>query len=200
VLFGECCFAGRLEATKLMGEDYRLDYNGYARFEFSSNYGCRTVVVSGEKWTDGFNEWDAHDWWHDRLHRVVARAMIYRPMDEGMAYLYGGSWGYTWNDVLRMIEDYAAAHPDADWLALYKNGATLVASPFPIYVGYAINALIVQRLEKEKGFAAALPLVACGPKQAGDANYFAALKQVVGVDETGFNVYVAGLLKGATAD
>ena len=115
-----------------------------------------------------------------------------------MAYLYGGSWRvYSWDDVLRLFRDYAAAHPDADWLALYKNGTPMVSTPWPLYIGYVINALIVQRIEKEKGFAAALPLVTCGAKQAGDANYFTALKQVTGVDEAGFNGYVAGLLKGA---
>ena len=70
-----------------------------------------------------------------------------------------------------------------------------MTTPWPVFIPYAIDALIVRRLEQEKGFAAALPLVACGPKQAGDANFFVALKQVVGVDEAGFNVYVAGLLK-----
>jgi hypothetical protein len=190
------CCDDWVEATKLVGEDYRLDYNGNARMEFSSGYGHRTVVVSGEKWKDGFNEWDPHDWWHDRLHRVVSTAMIYRPMDEGMAYLYGGSWRvFGWSDILKMIEDYAAGHPDADWLTLYKKGTPLVTTPWPVFIPYAIDALIVRRLEREKGFAAALPLVACGPKQAGDANFFVALKQVVGVDEAGFNVYVAGLLK-----
>ena len=192
------CCDDWLEATRLMGEDYRLDYNGVARMEFSSDDGNRTIVVSGEKWKDGFNEWDPHDWWHGRLHRVVPPATIYRPVDEGMAYLYGGSWRvYAWSDVLRMIRDYAAAHPDADWLALYKNGTPLVSAPWPLYIGYVINALIVQRLEKEKGFAAALPLVTCGPKQAGDANYFAALAAVTGVTEAGFNGYVAELMRGA---
>ena len=192
------CCDDWLEATRLMGEDYRLDYNGVARMEFSSDDGNRTIVVSGEKWKDGFNEWDPHDWWHGRLHREVPPATIYRPVDEGMAYLYGGSWRvYSWDDVLRLFRDYAAAHPDADWLALYKNGTPMVSTPWPLYIGYVINALIVQRIEKEKGFAAALPLVTCGAKQAGDANYFTALKQVTGVDEAGFNGYVAGLLKGA---
>jgi hypothetical protein len=192
------CCDDWLEATRLMGEDYRSDYNGAARMEFSSDFGNRTIVVSGEKWKDGFNEWDPHDWWHGRLHRVVSPASIYRPVDEGMAYLYGGSWRvYTWSDVLRMFRDYAAAHPDADWLSLYKNGTPLVSTPWPLFISYAINALIVQRIEKDLGFAAALPLLTCGPKQAGDANYFAALKQVTGVDEAGFTIYVAGLLKGA---
>ena len=113
-----------------------------------------------------------------------------------MAYLYGGSWRvYGWGDVLRLFREYAAAHPDADWLALYKDGTAYMKGQKPLYVAYVINALIVQRLEKDKGFAAALPLVACGPRQKGDGNYFTALKRVCGVDEAGFNGYVAGLLK-----
>ena len=73
----------------------------------------------------------------------------------------------------------------------------MVSAPWPLYIGYVIDALIVQRIEKEKGFAAALPLVTCGPKQAGDANYFAALAAVTGVTEAGFNGYVAELMRGA---
>src|SRR6185312_7866439 len=92
-------------------------------YELSEDYGNRTVIVSGEKSVDGFNTWDPHDWWHARLHRVVPVSTIYRPVDEGMAYLYGGSWKtYTWKDVLGRFKDYAAAHPDADWLTLYKKG------------------------------------------------------------------------------
>jgi hypothetical protein len=180
------------EATQLMGEDYRSDYNGEGGGEFAEDYENRTIIVSGEKRDSGFNSWDTHDWWHSRLHRVVSRATIYRPVDEGMAYLYGGSWRvYPWPEILRRFRDYAAAHPDADWLALYKSGVDYVALPYNLRVSYVINALIVQRL----GFDAALPLVICGPRQEGDGSYFAALKRVTGVDEAGFNAYVAKLVE-----
>jgi hypothetical protein len=56
-----------------------------------------------------------------------------------------------------------------------------------IRISYAINVLIVQRLEREKGFAASLPLLCCGPKEAGDANYFAALEKTTGVGAAGFS-------------
>ncbi len=192
------CCNNWVEATKLLGEDFRADYNGSALAEFSSDYGNRTVVVSGEPFVDGFNTWDTHDWWHGRLHRIVPTATINRPVDEGMAYLYGGSWRiYGWKDVLNMIETYAAANPGADWLELYKKGTNLQTQPWPLKISYTINALVVQRLERDKGFYASLPLLSCGPKQEGDANYFAAFKKVTGVDEAGFNSYVSGLLKDA---
>jgi hypothetical protein len=188
--------ANALEATRLVGEDYRIDYNGSGYYDLSADYGNRTVVVSGDSLVDGFNDWNRHDWWHGRLHRVVPVATIYRPVDEGMAYLYGGSWQvYGWKDVLRLFREYATAHPDADWLALYKSGVDYVPGPHNLRISYVINALIVQRL----GFDAALPLVTCGPKQDGDLNYFAALKKVTGVDEAGFNAYVADLLVHAVA-
>jgi hypothetical protein len=189
------CCENTLEAMKLLGEDYWLSYSGAAFLEFGGGFGNRTVVVSGRKFSDGFNGWDPHDWWHDRLHRVVSTRVINRPVDEGMAYLYGGSWDiYQWADILKMIQDYRAAHPDADWLALYKEGVNLVPPPKIIKISYAINALIVRKLEKERGFAASLPLLCCGPKEAGDANYFAALDKVCGVKEGEFNQYVTGLL------
>jgi len=186
--------ANLTEATRLLGEDFRSDYDGLRYYELSEDYGNRTVIVSGEKSVDGFNSWDPHDWWHARLHRVVPVSTIYRPVDEGMAYLYGGSWKtYSWKDVLGRFKDYAAAHPDADWLALYKKGVDYVPDRFNLKISYVINALIVQKV----GFDAALPLVTCGPKQDGDANYFAVLKRVTGVDEAGFNAYVAALIKGS---
>ncbi|GGB17533.1 hypothetical protein [Puia dinghuensis] len=186
------------EAMKLIGVDYRWDYNGVAFDEFSSDYGNRTVVVSGEKPSNGFNAWDPHDWWHGRLHRMVPVAKINRPVDEGMAYLYGGSWRvYSWKDILKMIQDYKTAHPGADWLALYKDGVNLMPPPKVVKISYAINALIVQRLEKENGFAASLPLLCCGPKEVGDENYFAALEKTTGVNKAGFNAYIDGLIKEA---
>ena len=192
------CCDNPLEALHLVGQEYRSDYNGRSILELGSDFGNKTVVVSGEPTVDGFNTWDTHDWWHSRLHRVVSSKTIYRPVDEGMAYLYGGSWRvYTWKDVLRLFKEYAAAHPDADWLALYKSGVDYVHTMRPLKIGYTINALIVQRIEKEKGFTATLPLVSCGRQQKDEANYFAALKEVTGVDEAGFNAYVNELIKGS---
>ena len=191
------CCNNAVEATRLFGLDYVMENNGEAFNDYTADHGRRSVVVNGDRMKDGFNDWDTHDYWHGRLHRVVPVPTINRPVDEGMAYLYGGSWRvYSWEDVLRLFRDYAAAHPDADWLALYKGGTAYVTGPTPLYVAYVINSLIVRQLEKEKGFAAALPLLTCGRRQKGDANYFAALKNVVGVDEAGFNGYVAGLVAG----
>ena len=68
--------------------------------------------------------------------------------------------------------------------------------PKILKISYAINALIVQQLEKEKGFSAVLELLNCGKKEKGDANYFAAIKRLTGIDEPQYNQFVWKLVKG----
>jgi hypothetical protein len=184
------------EAIKLVGLEYKADYNGLSYEELSGFSGNRSVVLCGFVSVDGFNDWDPHDTWHMRLHNVVAPATINRPVDEACAYLYGGSWRiYQPEDVLRLFGEYAAAHPDADWLALYKAGTNFIPPPKILKISYAINALIVRQLEKDKGFPAVLELLTCGKKEQGDGNYFAAVRRLTGVDEAGYNGYVWRLIR-----
>jgi hypothetical protein len=186
------------EATRVLGVEYKADYNGFVYEELAGYAADKSVVVCGFAWVNGFNDWDTHDTWHARLHNRVSTNIINRPVDEACAYLYGGSWRiYGWEDVLRLFREYARAHPDADWLALYKEGTNFIPPPKILKISYAINALIVQRLEKEKGFPAVMELLTCGKKEPGDANYFAAVRKLTGVDTAGFTAYVGQLLKEA---
>ena len=192
------CCDNFMEAAKLVGIDYMSRYSGFGFADLSDDYGRRSVIVAGNEWKDGFCPVSMHDMWHGELHKAVSVKVINRPVDEGTAYLYGGSWiVYSWKDILTMMKEYALQHPGADWRALYKDGVNLIPPPKIIKISYIINALIVQRLEKEKGFTAALPILCCGPKEPGDANYFAAVEKTTGVDEAGFNGYIDGLIKDA---
>lgn len=190
------CCDNLSEATKVLGVEYKSDYNGFFYEELEGFAGNHSVVVSGSAFVDGFNDWDTHDTWHSRLHHLVSTEKINRPVDEACAYLYGGSWRiYAWKDVLRLFSEYAAAHPDADWLKLYKEGTNFIPPPKILKISYAINALIVQELEKEKGFPAVMELLTCGKKEVGDANYFSAVQRLTGVDAAGYNAYVWKLIK-----
>lgn len=190
------CCDDLVEAGQLIGLEYKADYSGLAHEEFSTSDAVRTVIVSGNPNTDHFNQWDPHDTWHFRLHRVVSPRVINRPVDEGSAYLYGGSWQiYGWGDILGLLKAYAREHPGADWLGLYKEGANLVPPPKVVKISYAINGLIVQQLDKAGRWPAVVELMCCGQQQPGDSNYFAALNRVTGVDEAGFNSYVNRLVK-----
>jgi len=181
------------EVAQVLGVDYKLDYAGIKHDDISSHENNANLEINGGY--DGPLCFDPHDLWHDRLHRVVSVDVINRPVDEGCAYLYGGSWGTSWGDVLAMFKKYAVAHPDADWLNLYVNTTNFEDGAKPMKIACAINALIVRKLEKEKGFAPVKELLSCGKREQGDDNYFKALEKVSGISKAGFNDAVWGLIR-----
>ena len=181
------------EVMRVLGVDYKLDYTGIKNNDFSSHEDNTNLEINGGY--DGPLCFDPHDLWHDRLHRVVSVDVINRPVDEGCAYLYGGSWGTSWEQVLAMFKKYALEHPDADWLNLYINTTNFEDGAKPMKVAYAINALIVRKLENEKGFATVMELLCCGKREQGDDNYFTALEKISGINKARFNNAVWGLIR-----
>jgi len=183
------------EAQQVLGLDYRSDYNGVPGNILSSRANNISVVLSGY---DSYNHrFDPHDLWHDRLRVAMTSDTINRPVDEGCAYLYGGSWGLTWREVLTQFKKYAADHPDADWLSLYTDTKNFVDGDRSLKVPYVLNALIVQKIEREKGFAQVMQLLSCGKRQSGDENYFRSLEKVEGINKANFNAEMRGLIKAS---
>jgi hypothetical protein len=190
-----CCdnFHGVLQ---LIGVDYKADYNGMSHNTLSVLENNTNLVLDGAVTSD-FAKFDPHDLWHDRLRRILSPDIINRPVDEGCAYLYGGSWGVmSWKDVLEKFKAYAAANENADWLALYNDNRIFdEKDAHPLRVDFAVNALFVQKIEREKGFAAVMELLSCGKKEADNANYFKALEKITGISKSNFSSKVASLIK-----
>ncbi len=181
------CCENRRELLKIIGVDYKIDYNGKKGGVFSSRTDKKSLMVSG----DGahFDDVNVHDLWHDRLGLAVnRRKKTNRPIDEGIAYVYGGSWDYTWDDIVKIFKEKIASNKNSDW-ADYKE------KPFNfndsqakhLMVDYFINALIVKKLEKEKGFSAVWEFLNCGPKEKGNANYYKALEKLTGITKENYN-------------
>ena len=84
------------EACYLSGINYKMDLNGYGHSVNSATENNSYVIVDG---TNTESTYDPHDLWHARLRKAVSRDSINRPVDEGCAYLYGGSWGITWPEI-----------------------------------------------------------------------------------------------------
>jgi hypothetical protein len=181
------------QALALLGVDYKMDYNGMKNNNLTASENHQSLVLNG--WTTNQYKFDPHDLWHDRLRTVLTNEVINRPMDEGCAYLYGGSWGLSWQEVFAGFKAYAAAHPDADWKNLYQSSVNYTNGDKPLKISYAINALIVRAVEKEKGFAPVMALLSCGKKEKGDVNYFRVLEKTTGVNQTNFNSYVWKLIR-----
>jgi len=57
-----------------------------------------------------------------------------------------------------------------------------------------IDALLIEKIERDKGFPAVMQVLCSGKKQPDDANFFAALQKADGINAANFNGIVAGLL------
>ena len=180
------------EVQQLLGIDYKAAYNGTKSNSLGAQQDNSTLIVNGE---DSRFRFDPHDLWHERLRTVMNNNIINRPVDEGCAYLYGGSWGYSWGEVLTKFKKYAADNPNADWLNLYLSTANYEDGDKDLKIPYVLNALIVQKIEREKGFDAVKELLSCGAREKDDENYFIVLKKVTGIDKANFNTAMWELIK-----
>ncbi len=184
-----CCRTFQ-EALQALGVDYKLDYNGISSENLSAFEQMTSLHVLGG---DGPAQFDHHDLWHDRLHAVVPVSTINRPIDEACAYLYGGSWGLSWGEVFRQFKTYMGNN--RDWLTAFSENKNF-AKPDQnhLYVSYVITALLVKKIEQEKGFPAVLQFLRCGKYQRDNANYFQALDKVIGINRSNFNATVEQLV------
>ena len=182
-------------ALQIIGVTDKADYQGVARGSLSARQPGRLLVISGDSGPDTF---DPHDLWHQRLRNTVSPNVINKAADEGCAFSYGGSWGIGWPVILQQFRAYAQARPSEDWFASYASTASVsTAAQRPLLVRYVVNALIVQHLERTKGFGVVKELVACGKYENTNAQYFQTLERVAGITPANFNATVWNLLQGA---
>ena len=183
------------DVLKIIGVNYKLDYNGKRESTFSTHENNTTLLVSGVK-NENFNSFDPHDLWHERVRNVLSRNVINKPIDEGCAYLYGGSWGLTWKQILQIFEEKIVSNPNNDWLISYNDFYNFGESKEKhLLVPYVINALIVQKIEKEKGFPAVMELLSCGKYEKSNDNYFKILDKLLSINKSNYNERVWALIK-----
>jgi hypothetical protein len=184
------------EVMQSIGVLYKLEYNGRSVSTINANENKTTLLVNGT-YNTGFNSFDPHDLWHERVRNALPKNTINKPVDEGCAYLYGGSWGISWQQILKTFKEKVASNPDTDWLGLF-DGKQLnfgVSMEKHLIADYVVNALIVEKIEKEKGFPAVIELLSCGKYEKTNANYFKILEKLTGINRGNFNENVWALIK-----
>lgn len=187
------CCPSLTEALRLVGVTYKLDYAGLAHGTLSAREPQQLLLLAEDQEVTAF---DPHDLWHQRLRNVMAANSINKPVDEGCAYLYGGSWGMSWPAIFALFQQKVGINPQTDWLAAYENSVNFGESKQrPLQTAYVINALIVQKIEREKGFAAVKQLLGCGKYEKDNANYFKELAEVAGITKSNFNATVWALIR-----
>ncbi|WP_166922014.1 hypothetical protein [Flavobacterium poyangense] len=181
-----------------IGLDYKLDYTGKSATNFTANENNTLLLVNGSG-DESFNSFDPHDLWHERARFAYSRNVINKPVDEGCAYLYGGSWGISWQQILKTFKEKVASNPKTDWLtlALYETPQLNFGESQEkhLMADYVVNALFVEKIEKEKGFSAVIEFLCCGKnKKGGNDNYFIVLEKLTGINKSNFNAKVWELI------
>lgn len=188
------CCENLTEVQKLIGVEYKTDYNGKEESVFSSSNGDKKLIILGNN-SKTFNNFDTHDLWHDRLSLVISRRKVNKQIDEGCAYLYGGSWGIRWKEIFSQFKIKIASNKDADWKNYNENQVNFGESQEKhLMVDYVVNALLIQKIEKEKGFAGVWEFLNCGKFEKGNENYYKSLQKLTGITKGNYNEKVWELI------
>lgn len=185
------------DVFNLIGINSLAPYNGRQYASTMASLNNRAITIQGNG-NPSFETFDTHDLWHDRLALAVNRRKTNRPVDEACAYLYGGSWGYTWEEILAKFKATYAHRKEIDWKYYKENPEDFGESQEKhLMADYVANALIIEKLEKEIGFSAVLELLNSGPYEKGNANYYQVLEKLTGVGKDKYSQMVWTLINSS---
>lgn len=189
------CTENLMALLQLMGVIYRLDYNGISQANFSTTLANQKLILLGND-NASLDKLDEHDLWHDRLSLKISRRKVNKPIDEACAYLYGGSWGLTWEEIFDRFDKKVASNKKTDWTKIKEEPVNFGESRAThLMADYVVNALIVQQIEKEQGFDGVWEFLNCGPYEKGNANYYASLEKLTGITQKDYNEAVWKLIE-----
>jgi hypothetical protein len=184
------------DALKNVGVTFYKDYNGQQNNVLFSSEASPNLNLNGYMYRQ---EGDEHDLFHDCVAKVLDKNKGYRPVNEGVAYLYGGYGGdvcYETVEIKKMLKEYAQTNSNINWLDLYKKNVRLnKEKSSPLYFCYALNMLLAEKIAKEKGFSKVLELMSCGKRQKDEKNYLESLNKIIGVNESNYNAEIDLLIK-----
>jgi hypothetical protein len=175
-----------VDLQKRIGIDYKSDYNGQAENSSSATFGDRKLILFGNNNTS-FDEFDTHDLFHDRLSLVISRNKVNKPVDEGCAYLYGGSWGFSWKEIFKVFKEKIASNKNTNWIEIKETPLSFKTGNFPNQADNIVNALLVQKIEKDKGFAGVWEFLNVGPFEKGNEKYYQTLEKLTGITKANYN-------------
>ena len=108
-------------------------------------------------------------------------------MDEGCAYIYGGSWGLSWKEIFNAFKEQIASNKNTNWAEIKETPVSFKTKNYPNPADYIVNALLVQKIEKEKGFAGVWELLNVGPFEKGNEKYYQTLEKLTGITKVNYN-------------
>ena len=187
------CCENIIEMQKLIGVNYKSDYNGRTESVWSSSFIDRTLIILGNN-NSNFNEFDPHDLFHDRLSLVIPRNKVNKSVDEGCAYLYGGSWGFSWSEIFKSFKEQIVNNKNTNWIDIKETPKMFMTGNYPNSADNIVNALLVKKIEKEKGFKGVWELLNVGPFKKGNEKYYNTLEKLTGITKFNYNEKINELI------
>ncbi len=185
------------DLLNLIGMPYNKTYNGKNWIMINFESDNQRFNFYTKRFFDG-KEVDPHDEFHSRAYTVVPKDKRNRFMICGCAYIYGGSWLISWEDIQKRFKANVDYKAKQDWLKLYFERYNFgVSKARHLLVTQFVNALIIQQVEKEQGFSAVKKLLASGNMYKKRKEFFQVLEAVTGINENNFNTKVDKLIKDA---
>jgi hypothetical protein len=186
---------GVASMLRLVGVNYLLQANGLSWNSISFVVADREVTIYTRSVSRQL-EVDTHDLFHWRANNVIPRETRNHYMICGYATLYAAMWGYNWDKIRKTFKARMTYDKKTDWLKLYFDRYDFGERPeHPLQITPVINALIIQKIEKEQGFPAVMELFASGNMYKDRENFFRILEKITGINEKNFNKEVGKLVQ-----
>lgn len=182
-------FEDDLVSQQHFGLPYKLDYNGEGQgMNWIVRLEDREIYVINDS---SLSQFDPHDLWHSRLSQVKSRRKVNHAVDEGIATLYGGAWGLSWQEIFTAFRDKIKFDKKTDWLMLREEKVIFKTGRHRNPTDFMVNALFVKKIENEKGFSAVWELLNAKEEKA----YFTTLEKLTGITKDNYNKEVWKLVK-----
>ncbi len=182
-----------MNPIRLVGVLYKSDYNSQdLEMACVSSDDNKEVWVQQESRIYNYN---THDLWHNRLRQVIPRKEVHRRVDCYIATLYGGIWELTWDELVPIIDEKYFISDEVDWLQQRRDMTHFVTEQKrKVYTDDFVGALLVKKIEEEKGFDALWDLLKT-KRSKSDEEYFAALEKLTGITQQSYNREVTKLVQ-----
>lgn len=179
----------------LFGVGYKSDYNGDDLItRYVSQQDSKTLWVVNES---GLYDYSTHDLWHNRLGKVISRRKVHRRVDCHIATIYGGIWGLSWEELFPLFNEKFVVAKNVDWLEHKKNKSHFLTDGHKNYTDDFVGALIVRKIEKEKGFDGVWELLMT-KRTKEEEEYFSVLEKLTGITKKNYNKEAFKLIEEET--
>ncbi|MGO4709263.1 hypothetical protein AB4Y90_09130 [Chryseobacterium sp. 2TAF14] len=191
------CVDGFLNAYKLLGIDYRTGESNIENFllgiDFATDSSQSAFIVATQN--GKFESFSFGSLWKARINKKYPQNNFYLPVAEGYSYINDGDPFYKWEQIWIHFKNTYSASQKTDWLSLYGHKENFSLASTSLYLENILNAIIVRKIEKEKGFNSVLELLTCGKFNREDHdNYFKTLERVSGITKSNFNEKIDELI------